>query len=552
MHLTESCARASISLRLKSLSPSTALRASAPHAIDSHRSPAAINLFKPALLAQPQKVGHQDCVTFRRQRHFHVIPGIPHLQLWEDPSRTGDHRALSRFTAPFALQFDHLSRVVGLLPASFLLGGLAFVIVGIGARQSIHSIILSSRVHHQLTQQRTQLLARCGSHTPKPAHLQALLQANSRDRRLLKYGMALDGSVTVGAIGVGIGTFFRLPLLGSVFPSLLPLAIPLLTAAFVPLVAPAAVTVFDRAIRIIYSKVDERRITAHLQQCVSPMARLIAPISIQRHREIRRYYLAEAAAFAGLVVGAGVSVFVGPGGLLLLVPATIGILVGESFAWRIAQVADAVPFSERLTLNSEGAMHRAILAADRDYQTLKRLRQARASDYPRGFGTSARPLLRLKMRLLHGKRAQNPLLKDGVFAAFRQRSALPAPTPSPQRVGAEAVFGLLGEVHVKEDFAKTLLKHSKLRAALRGQGVAMQGRRWTLDFVQLAAAVENLRQGTPAQTALAEEVIGIAECTLLTRGKTRAHRRLRALVDHYGSYVRSLHSGQGCKACTAA
>jgi hypothetical protein len=550
MHLSENGARVPILPRVKSISPSLALRAGARQGLAQQSVTTGQALFKPALRPLPAPIARTDCVAFRRMHHLHTIPGIPHLQLWEDPSRTGDHRALSRFTAPLALQFDHLARVVGLLPASFLLGGLTYVILAIGARQAIHNIVLSSRAHHQLTQQRAQLLAQCGSHAATPAHLQALLQTIRRDRRLLKYAMVLDGSVAIGAIGVGVGTLFRLPLLGSALPGLIPLAIPLLTAAFVPLVAPAAVTVIDRIIRVVYSKVDQRRIATHLQRSASPTASLIAPISSERHRELRRYFLAEAAAFAGLVVGAVVSVFVGPGGLLLLVPAAIGILVGESFGWRLAQVADALPFSERLTLRSESAMHRAILAADRDFQTLKNLRQARAGAYPRGFGTPARPLLRLKMRLIHGKRSENTQ-KDAVFAAYAQRRAVLDPGAQALPMRAEAVFGLLGEVHAKEDFAKALLKHSALRTALCGRGVTLEKRRWTVDFVQLAAAVDDFRRGTSAQRAVGEKIVSMAECTLLTRGKTRAHRRLRALVDHYGNYVRSLHSTQERNPCTA-
>ena len=474
---------------------------------------------------------------FRRVHHFHTMPSAPRLLAWNDPSRTGDHAATSRYASAFSLQFDHLARVIGVVPAHYFLGAAVGVLFWFGVRQGIHSIMLGRRNLQRLGVERDMIdsLRPAG---PQPLYLENLAYRNSAQRWQTRFFMAMDTSATVGAALVGIGTLFRHPLLGGLVHALVPVAVPLLTGAFVPLVLPSAIVVVERGVRTVRTVVRTHAMHRYLAQATdvpTEAAEEVETLYRDRQHELARYFVMDGVARAGLLAGATVSVFVGPGGLILLIPSAVCVIVSECFSRRILNVDDALPMEERLLLQTDEDFFNAILESHVDLESLKSLRALRGTAYPNGWGTLWRPLFRL-FRHMRGQYEPNAEDSKDVLAAFSRRATelQPWPQPTPYEL-----VELMDQGHVRMQFAAAVLNDKILRTAFEGQGFTREGRKWTLDADLMANTMAQM-QGDPEQDQSAvDRVYEMAEEVLLTTGLTETFRRERALLDHYGRYVQT-------------
>ncbi len=486
--------------------------------------------------ANPYALAAPRVTAFRHVHHYHAVPGPTSLIGWNDPSRTGDHYAISRYGAALSLQFDRLGRVIGLFPAHIALGAVFGILWGVGVRQSIHSIMLTNRGLRRMnieTQTINQASAPYGG--AAPVYLRALARRNRHVKWGMRYGIALDASAAFGASVLGLGTLFRHPLLGEIAPALQATAIPILTGAFVPLVLPSAVASVERTARSVLTFHKVHAMRRHLQSVSDPRAKQVNDLYRHRQHELARYFAMDSAARAGLVVGSALSVFVGPGGLLLLVPATLALVASECFARRLINVDDTLPLKERLTMRTDSEYFDAILRANVDAESLKALRRARKKRYPMGWTTLFRPALRLYRRY-RGDRYGDTEMSAQVLAAFERRAQAVdgGPIPDPMRV-----MDIIDDGRVRSPFAEAILRRKKLREALRGHGVTMQGRKWSVDADALAMFMTETRWHADWPQKPVNQVYQLAEEMLLTQGKVEHTRRRRALLDYYGRFVRA-------------
>ena len=462
----------------------------------------------------------------------------PHALIgWNDPSRSGDHYAISRYCAAFSLQFQHLARVIGVFPAHIALGTMFGILWGFGVRQGIHSIILTNRAL-RFTKGETEIIKQVKAPYGQapPVYLQALARRNREVKWSMRYGMVLDASATLGSLTLGVGILFRHPLIGAVSTALTSAALPVLTGAFFPLVLPSVVATVERSTRCALSFRKTRAVRRHLATLSDPRADTIGKLYERRQHELARYFALDAAARGGLVAGATLSVFVGPGGLLLLVPATLGVLASECFAGRYLNVDDTFPLKERLTMRNDGQYFDAILKSNWDVQSLEALRRARSKRYPPGW-TSAffRPALWVYRRY-RGDRQSDTNMSAQVLAAFdhRNQSVSQGPVPNPSRV-----MDIIDDGRVRSAFAERILHRRRLREALRGHGVTIEGKKWSVDADALAMHMTETRWNTTWSQDVVDELYQLAEEVLLTQGKVEHWRRLRALLDGYGRFARA-------------
>ena len=474
--------------------------------------------------------------AYRHVHHYHALPGPTSLIGWDDPSRTGDHYAISRYAAAFSLQFDHLARVIGNFPAHIALGAVVGILWGVGVRQSIHSIMLTNRALRRMKVDTKIINAQKAVYGDNPPiYLKALARRNRHVKWSLRYGMGLDAVAGFGASTLGIGVIFRHPLIGEIAPALQSAAIPVLTGAFFPLVIPSVIGATEKVARSFLTMHKVHAVRRHLKHVEDPRAEEIGQLYKHRQHELARYFALDALARASLVAGSTLSVFVGPGGLLLLVPAILALITSECFARRMVNVDDTFALQERFTMRNDTDYFDAISLANNDVQSVQALRVARHKRYPRGWGTAFRPALRL-YRKHRGDYLRDSQTSAQVLAAFDRRDTAigDGPTPDPIRV-----MDILDAGRVRSQFAEAILRHKKLRQVLRGHGVTMQGRKWSVDADALAMFMLETRWNTQWPQETVDALYELAEEVLLTHGRVEHWRRLRALLDYYGRFARA-------------
>ena len=186
-------------------------------------------------------------------------------------------------------------------------------------------------------------------------------------------------------------------------------------------------------------------------------------------------------------------------------------------------------------MRTDGQYFTAILKANVDAESLRALRRARKARYPMGWTTLFRPALRLYRRL-GGERFGDTNTSAQVLAAFdrRDKSIAQGPIPNPARL-----MDIIDEGRVRVPFAQAILRRKTLRAALQGHGVAMQGRKWSVDADALAMFMLETRWHAAWPQDQVDRVYQLAEEMVLTQGKVEHCRRRRALLDYYGRFARA-------------
>ena len=476
----------------------------------------------------------QTVFDFRRIHHYHILPGPPRLLAWEDPSRTGDHTAVSRLIAPLGLCLSQLARVLSLNPAHYALGGALGIAWGFGLRQSIHSLMLGRRNLQRLGQQRDQLQAGMQAHG-RATHTDALHARLVNLQNQARYGLALDAVGGVGSAMLGIAYLFRAPLLGGAVHSLAHITLPMLHFGVVPpLLAPIAVACLERTGRAIYTRHRLRRMHAYLKRVTHRDAPFVDALYRARQNELGKYFAVDAASRGVAVAGACITIFVGPVGLLILVPSLLGTVVTTCFARRMLRVDDAMTPHEKMSLDTDGRFIDTIVTAHRSLGILADLRQLRRERYPAGWGTRFRPLLRI-YRHLRYQTGAHAATSAQVLAAFGrgEQRIKHVRAPDPLRV-----LEILDAGRVRAQFAKAMMKDKPMRSSLRGHGVTMVGKKWSIDTEAVAMRLcEAQWHGDPDHVA--GRMYELAEEVLLTKGLTEGWRHQRALLDGYGRFAKA-------------
>lgn len=476
----------------------------------------------------------QVVFDYRRIYHYHILPGPPRLLAWDDPSRTGDHTAVSRLIGPLGLMLSQLSRVLNIGAAHYALGGALGVAWGFGLRQSIHSLILGRRNLKRLRGQRAQTEVGIQTHGRAP-HTEALHGRVKSLQNQARYGLVLDSIGGVGSALLGLAYLFRAPLLGGAVPHLAHITLPLVHFGVVPpLLAPIAIACVERAGRALYTRRRLKRMQHYLEDVPHTAAPLVSKLYRARQNELAKYYGLDALSRGVAALGGSLTIFVGPVGLLVFVPAMAGTVVSTCFARRIARVDDAMTQHERMSFDTDDKFIDAIVTTHHRVGLLERLRKCRHKRYPGGWGTRFRPLLRVYRRLRYQSPAQ-PATSAKVLGAFERGDshidAVQALTP-------QRVLGVLDTARVRSHFAKAMMKDRPLRTSLQGHGVTMAGRKWSIDTDKVAMRMcEELWHGDPAKVA--GRMYEVAEEVLLTNGKTESWRHQRALLDSYGRYAKA-------------
>ncbi len=163
----------------------------------------------------------------------------------------------------------------------------------------------------------------------------------------------------------------------------------------------------------------------YLKHVEHPDAPVVNKLYRARQNELAKFFACDAAARGAAVAGASIVVFVGPAGLLMLVPSMLGIIVTTCFTRRMVRVDDAMTPHEKMSLDTDTKYIESIVASHQGVRVLDRLRQLRHQRYPRGWGTRWRPLLRIYRRLRYDTHAQADVQRQRVGGLRTRRQTHP-------------------------------------------------------------------------------------------------------------------------------